>query len=63
MATQEEIRVGSIVISTSDNLGLVLRLPSCPSKICGARWKVAVYWLTSKRKGWDYAVHLKVLVK
>ena len=67
MATQEEIKVGSIVTSHaamfSGATGLVLAYPSRAAFVDGANPPAAdIYWFKGKYIDWEYIDYLKVLV-
>ena len=62
MATQEEIRVGSIVLGRRWNwappTGVVIASPSTYAYAAAD-----IYWFTKKRIVWEYISYLEVLVK
>jgi len=61
MATQEEIRVGSIVLGPRRHaLGVVVARSSRHQLLHGA---ADIYWFTKKRIVWEYISYLEVLVK
>ena len=63
MATQEEIRVGSIVLGPRRHaLGVVVASPSHHSPPPHPP-AADIYWFTKKRIVWEYVSYLEVLVK
>jgi len=69
MATQEEIKVGSIVsVSLLDvraSAGIVVAYPGRPRRPAAPRRaaRADVYWFKSKLTDWEYISYLEVLVK
>ena len=64
MATQEKIRVGSIV-QCSCGTGIVLAYPSPRARqlIAAGAPSADVYWFKGKYTDWEYISYLEVLVR
>ena len=68
MATQEEIRVGSIVQFQTRRLGItacgiVLAYPSLVQRGLQPGGQADVYWFKEKITDWEYISYLEVLVR